>query len=147
MKTQKGFTLVELMIVVVIVGILASIGVPAYNDYVLRGKLTEAMTELAGMRVRLEQYYQDNRNYGSSAGACGLAMPASPDVKYFTYSCNWGAGGTDQFFTVTATGVAAQGTGGFTYTINQNNVKETTAAPADWGTSTTCWITKQGGAC
>lgn len=147
MKTQKGFTLVELMIVVAIVGILSSIAIPAYTSYVLRGKLTEATSELSAIRVKLEQYYQDNRSYGSSAAACGLAMPTSPDVRYFTYSCNWGAGGTDQFYTVTATGVSAQGTSGFTYTVNQSNVKETTAALAGWGTSTSCWVIKKGGGC
>lgn len=147
MKAHKGFTLVELMIVVVIVGILASIAVPAYSDYVLRGKLTEASTELAGIRVRLEQYYQDNRNYGSTDTTCGVAMPAAPSVRYFTYACNWGAGGTNQSFTATATGVATEGTGGFAYTIDQNNAKATTAAPAGWDTSASCWITKKGGSC
>lgn len=149
MKNAKGFTLVELMIVVVIVGILASIAVPAYGNYVLRGKLTEAMTELAAARVSLEQYYQDNRNYGSSAIACGVAMPASPAVKYFTYACNWGVGGTtSQTFTVKATGVATQGTDGFVYTIDQSNAKRTTDAPADWGVMPmNCWINKKGQTC
>ena len=147
MKVQKGFTLVELMIVVVIVGILASVAIPAYGDYVLRSKLTEAKTELSAARVRLEQFYQDNRSYGSTAATCGTAMPASPNVKYFVYSCSWGAGGTNQFFTATATGIATQGTGGFTYTIDQSNAKATTAVPAGWSTSATCWVTKKGGVC
>lgn len=141
MKTQKGFTLVELMIVVVIVGILASIGIPAYGSYVLRGKLTEASTELAGMRVRLEQYYQDNRTY------IGFDCTAVADAKYFSYDCPGVL--TDSAFTVVATGVAAQGVGGFTYTIDQNNAKATTAVPsADWGAAPiSCWVTKQGGGC
>lgn len=147
MKLQKGFTLIELMIVVAIVGILAGVALPAYNDYVLRGKLTEAATELAAMRVKLEQYYQDNRNYGSTADTCGVAVPASPAVSYFDYSCNWGAGGSAQSFTVSATGIATKGTGGFVYTINQNNAKATTAAPSGWGAPASCWITKKGGSC
>lgn len=147
MKLQKGFTLVELMIVVAIVGILASVAIPAYSSYVLRGKLTEASTELAGIRVRLEQYYQDNRNYGSTDTVCGMAMPTSPAVRYFTYSCNWGAGETNQSFTATATGVATEGTGGFVYTIDQNNTKATTAVPTGWTASASCWITKKGGSC
>ena len=87
-KKAKGFTLIELMIVVAIIGILSMIGIPAYNDYVTRGKLVDATSKLADMRIQLEQYYQDNRNYGSTSSSCGIAMPTS---KYFTISCKWGA--------------------------------------------------------
>lgn len=165
-KPQHGFTLIELMVTVVIVSILAAIAVPAYDNYVLRGKLTEAFTNLANLRVQLEQFYQDNRNYGSSATACGVDIngnvivpmpgtPGGPTVKYFTYTCNWtaasppnaSAGGNSQYFTVTATGVATGNTNGFAFTIDQSNNKATTLAPAGWQTSTTCWVTKPGGAC
>lgn len=144
MKTQKGFTLIELMITVVVIGILASIAVPAYSNYVLRGKLTEAMTELAAMRVKLEQYYQDNRTY---AGACaaGTVAPLPSGTKYFTYSCPTLSASA---FTVTAAGVDSQGTGAFVYTIDQSNTKQTTDAPTDWGTMpVNCWITKKGETC
>lgn len=155
MEKQNGFTLIELLVVVAIVGIIATIALPAYTDYVLRSKLTEAMTELAGMRVNLEQYYQDKRDYGSTAAACGFPVPAAPSVKYFTYSCGWRAGlapaygtdGTNQSFMVTATGIASQGTAGFVYTIDQLNAKQTTAVPTGWTGSSTCWITKKGGVC
>lgn len=144
MKKQKGFTLVELMIVVVIVGILASIGIPAYGNYVLRGKLTEASTELAAMRVKLEQYYQDNRTYVGGCAA-GTVAPLPSGTKYFTYACPVL---TASAFTVTATGVGTEGTGDFVYTIDQSNAKRTTDAPADWGTMpVNCWITKKGEGC
>lgn len=141
MKMQKGFTLVELMIVVVIVGILASIGIPAYSSYVLRGKLTEAFTELAGLRVHLEQYYQDNRTY------VGFDCTAVANAKYFSYGCPDVL--TASAFTAVATGIASEGTGGFIYTINQNNAKATSAVPsAEWGAPPiNCWVTKQGGTC
>lgn len=144
MKIQKGFTLVELMIVVVIIGILASIGLPAYGNYVLRGKLTEAQTELAAMRVKLEQYYQDNRTY---VGGCtaGTVAPLPAGTKYFTYTCPTL---TASAFTVTARGVATQGIGDFEYTIDQDNAKQTTDAPADWGAMpVNCWISKKGEGC
>jgi type IV pilus assembly protein PilE len=144
MKMQKGFTLVELMIVVVIVGILASIGLPAYGNYVLRGKLTEAQTELAGMRVKLEQYYQDTRTYVGGCAA-GTVAPLPTGTKYFTYSCPTL---TASAFTVTAAGVEEQGTGSFVFTIDQNNTKQTTDAPADWGAMpVNCWISKKGEGC
>lgn len=139
MKMQKGFTLIELMIVVVIVGILASIGIPAYSDYVLRGKLTEAATELASMRVRLEQYYQDNRTY------IGFDCTAVANAKYFTYGCPDVQ--TASAFTAVATGVATQGTGGFVYTINQNNAKSSTITAAGWTGNAACWATKKDGSC
>jgi type IV pilus assembly protein PilE len=149
MKMQKGFTLIELLVTVAIIGILSSIAIPAYTDYVLRGKLTEAKSNLAGIRVSLEQYYLDNRNYGSTAGACGVVMPGPADAKYFTYTCNWGAGGTDQFYTATATGIAGTPTNSFVFTIDQNNAKATTGVPpgTGWAINNQCWISKKGGVC
>lgn len=144
MHTQKGFTLVELMIVVVIVGILASIGIPAYGNYVLRGKLTEAPAELAAMRVKLEQYYQDNRTYVGGCAA-GTVAPLPAGTKYFTYTCPTL---TTSAFTVTARGIADEGIGDFEYTIDQSNAKQTTDAPASWGAMpVNCWITKEGEGC
>ncbi len=75
MQKAKGFTLIELMIVVAIIGILSMIGIPAYNDYVTRGKLVDATSKLADMRIQLEQYYQDNRNYGSTAPVAASQCP------------------------------------------------------------------------
>jgi type IV pilus assembly protein PilE len=150
MKMQTGFTLIELMVTVAIVAILATIALPAYNSYVLRGKLAEAYTNLANMRVQLEQYYQDNRDYGSTATVCGVAVPIFPAARYFSYTCNWGAGASPQFFTVTATGVATDITKGFAFTIDQGNNKGTTvtaAVPVGWSGNNTCWVTKQGGTC
>ena len=84
MKLQTGFTLIELMIVVAIVAILSAVAVPAYSSYSMRGKIPDATSNLAALRVSMEQFYQDNRNYGT-APACGVtAMPVS---SYFTFSC------------------------------------------------------------
>lgn len=163
MKIQKGFTLIELMIAVAVVGILATIALPAYGTYVLRGKLAEAPTNLANLRVQLEQFYQDNRNYGSAASACGVdalgnVVVMMPAGVHFSYSCNWTVasppnattGGTNQFFTVTATGLPTDSTKGFAFTIDQSNNKATTVTavvPPGWSGSTTCWVTKPGGTC
>ena len=152
MKVQQGFTLIELLVVVAIVGILATVALPAYNDYVLRGKLTEPMTELASMRVKLEQYYQDNRDYGSTATTCGVPAPVAPSVKYFTYTCGWRTGlapayatdGGNQSFKVTATGIPGTPTAAFVYTIDQLNAKTSTTP---WGNSNSCWVIRKGGIC
>ncbi len=141
MNRNRGFTLMEMMIVIAIIGILASVALPAYNDYVMRGRVAEAFGELSSMRAKLEQHFLDNRTY---AGACvaGTAAPL-PTGKYFTYSCALGA----STYKVTATGVAAEGTGGFAYTIDEANTRATTSAPAGYNTSATCWITKKGESC
>ena len=141
-QTISGFTLIEVMIVVAIIGILAAIAVPMYSDYLIRGKLAEAGSTLGNVRVQLEQYYQDNRNYGTGT-ACGVAMPA---MKYFTYTCTLTNSG--QGFTASAAGIAAQGVNGFTYTIDQTNNRLSTALPSGWGTApVNCWVNRKGGGC
>jgi len=139
---HRGFTLIELMIVVAIVAILASIALPSYNDYLMRGKLAEAHGELAAMRSKLETFYLDNRTY---IGACAAGTVAPlPTGKYFTYSCLTLTATT---YLVRATGAAGQQTAGFTYTIDQANVRATTAVPSGWTANATCWVTKKGGVC
>lgn len=139
MKLQKGFTLIELMVVVVIIGILASVALPAYQDYVTRGKIAEASSALSSERVRMEQYFQDNRRYSTVAGGttCGITPG---NTGNFNLTC----AATDTTFLLTAAGL------GFTYTVNHSNTKQTTAAPTGWAAAampTNCWITKKGGAC
>lgn len=144
----RGFTLIELMVVVVIIAVLAAIAVPSYSDYLVRGKVVEAMSGLADWRVKMEQYYQDNRNYGTTATDCPAAVPV-PTSKYFSFSCNWATGNTTQYFTLTATNRADQGLGAegdFVYTVNQSNTKVT---PKFYGATVdaACWLTKKGDSC
>lgn len=138
MKAQNGFTLTELMIVVAVIGILASVGIPAYNNYVTRGKLVEGTSALSDARVKMEQYFQDNRTY--DAGGGNTCPPAIPDeTTNFTYGCS--------NLTATTYIIAANGKGAlsdFSYSINQANTKSSTTP---WGNGATCWIMKQGDAC
>jgi type IV pilus assembly protein PilE len=135
---HKGFTLIELMIVVSIIAILASIAIPAYSDYVTRGKIAQGISELADSRIKMEQYFQDNRTYspGINAASIGLASGSKP---YFTYALS-SVGLTS--YTITATGIGNIST--YSYTIDQNNTK-TSSTP--WGNSSTCWVKSKGGAC
>lgn len=140
----RGFTLIELMIVLAIMGILAAIAVPNYTEYVTRGKITDATSTLSNLRVQMEQYYQDNRNYG--AAACGVTMPAAS--RYFTFTCAWGASGNNQTYLLTATG-SGGGMTGFAFTLDDANGKATTAVPSGWTqpSPNTCWVMRKGGGC
>lgn len=135
---HRGFTLIELMVVVAIVAILAAVALPAYNDYVLRGKLTEAFTNLAALRVQAEQFFQDNRTYvGFACNATG--------AKYFAYDCPTL---TASAYTVRAQGVATQGVANFVYTIDQANAKGTTTVGTGWtGAGSACWVRRKDGTC
>jgi type IV pilus assembly protein PilE len=136
MKKSQGFTLIELMIVVGIVGILAAIAIPMYADYITRAQLVAAHTGLQGFRVRMEQTYQDNRQY-----LCPAAMPV---IENFAVACQ----ATPQTFTLTATGNAGRvaGPGGpFQFTINETGARTTVGTPTGWMPAVAnCFVTRKG---
>jgi type IV pilus assembly protein PilE len=147
MKTQTGFTLIELLIVVAIIGILAAVALPSYADYVTRGKIPDATSELAARRVQMEQFFQDNRTY-VGAPACTAASAS----QYFDFSCS--AGPTATTYTLQAAGKTTAGQNsmqGFAYTINEAGTRATViTAPAStkgWTAGTCGWMTKKGGNC
>jgi len=142
MKRTYGFSLIELLVAVAIVSILASIAVPGYRDYVRRGKLAEAYTNLASQRVKMEQFYQDNRTYNNACQPNTVA-PKPADTINFTYTCTI----ADQTYTITATGLATGNLAGFRFTVDQNNNRATPAVPSGWTSSTTCWIKNKDGSC
>ncbi|MGH8416693.1 MAG: pilin [Pseudomonas sp.] len=71
MNSQKGFTLIELMIVVAIVGILAAVALPAYQDYTIRAQATELMALTDGAKVAVTEYYQTNGKLPATADDAG----------------------------------------------------------------------------
>lgn len=98
MRHQKGFTLIELMIVVTIIGILAAIAYPAYQDYVLRAKRGDAMNGLAAIRIAQEQHRASNLLFSSSTTIDGTDYSSSPE-GYWTISVSSADGSS---FVVTA---------------------------------------------
>jgi len=142
---SRGFTLIELMITVAVIGILSAVAYPSYTSYISRGKIAEATGALGTLRVGLEQYYQDNRNYGSTATACGggMVMPITPS---FTVTCSWDAGGTSQSFLATASGTAAGGMAGYVFRVNDANAQSTTQF-AGAAVAAACWMKKSGDTC
>lgn len=139
---MRGFTLIELMITVVIIGILSSIALPAYTDYVSRGRITEAVAGLSDMTVKMEQFFQDNRTY---VGACtaGTVAPLPASTARFSFACSGLSGNA---YTVTATGAGTMLN--FGYSIDQTGAHVTTSLPTGWsGVNTTCWVLKKDGSC
>src|SRR5258705_13617568 len=66
-KLQKGFTLIELMIVVAVIGILAAVAIPAYQDYIARSQLSEAVSLTAGGKTPMAEYYNDKGQWPAAA--------------------------------------------------------------------------------
>ena len=76
-KIQKGFTLIELMIVVAIIGILAAVAIPAYQDYTVRAKVTEGLSLASAAKTSVSEYFSSNDTLPANNTQAGLATPAS----------------------------------------------------------------------
>ncbi len=140
-KSSSGFTLIELMVVVVITGILVAIALPQYSEFMVKGKLSEAVTLLTDLQTREEQYYQDNRVYlDITAGA--TTKPVAGQY-YTTRTCVTSSAAQSYLCTVDGTGL---GLG--TFTVDDAGTKKTVTAPTGWTLpATNCWVKNKGGAC
>jgi len=76
-KAQQGFTLIELMIVVAIIGILAAVAIPAYQDYTIRAKITEAMSIASQAKTAVSEYYISQGSMPADQATAGLDTAAS----------------------------------------------------------------------
>ena len=72
-KVQQGFTLIELMIVVAIIGILASVAIPAYQDYIARSQVSEALSLAGGPKTAIAEYWSSEGTFPSNNAAAGVA--------------------------------------------------------------------------
>ncbi|MES1987900.1 MAG: type IV pilin protein [Pseudomonadota bacterium] len=140
---EGGFSLIELMIAVAIIGILAAIALPNYSDYVIKASLPDATSTLLATRAKMEQHFQDNRDYqtvGAFTSPCAVAIP---NAGKFSFACS---NLTATTYTITATGSGMVSS--FSYTIDQSNNQATTQVKSGWGTApATCWLMKKGATC
>ncbi len=150
-RRQRGFTLIELMIAVVIASILAAIAIPSYSSYIMRSRRTEAKSALLNLASLEERFFSTNNTYsalptdlGYTAGA-GVSFPVGSgyyNIQPLTVNpavapLNSASAGTPATYSITAVPVAgstqANDSGCTSFTISSGGVQ--TSA----GTSTTCW--------
>ncbi len=84
MKKQQGFTLIELMIVVAIIGILAAIAIPAYQDYTIRAQVSEGLNLAGGAKAAVSEYTMDRGTFPTTNLLAGIAQPGEITGKYVT---------------------------------------------------------------
>ena len=126
---QRGFTLIELMIVLVVAAILAAIALPAMSEYMLRGKLASATASLREAAQRMENFYADNRSYAATAGGGTCAVQNFTDTSsQFTFACVLQSAGQGFRFDAIGTG----GSAGFRYRIREGGQEQTVTLPAGW---------------
>lgn len=117
LQKQKGFTLIELMIVIAIIGILAAIAIPAYQDYIARSQMTEAMSLASGQKTNVaETWSQIGTLTGINSGTNGIPAAASITGQYVD---NVAVANGVVTATMKATGVSA-GIQGATLTLTPN---------------------------
>ena len=138
MKKQQGFTLIELMIVVAIIGILAAIAIPAYQDYTIRAQVSEGLSLSAGAKAAVAEYYQDQGAFPSDNNEAGLEASGNITGQYVTQVA---VGNADGVITVTYGNKANANIAGDTLTLSAtDNNGSISWACADGGGLQDKWL-------
>lgn len=133
-KYEQGFSLIELVITITILGILAAVAIPAYNSQKLKGNRTEAISALTEAAQMQQRWYSDNGTYTSDAD--DIDMPATTETGKYTLAVN---SSDSETFTVTATATSNQvaDTNCRTFSLDQAGRK--TSTDSGGSASTGCW--------
>jgi len=150
-RRQRGFSLIELVIAMVIASILAAIAIPSYSSYIMRSRRTEAKSALLNLASLEERFFSTNNTYSSTPGDLGYAttatLPFPVGSGYYNITAlsvipaappaNSTSAGTPAIYTITAapvpTNSQANDSGCTSFTITSGGVQTST------GSSTTCW--------
>ena len=98
MKKQQGFTLIELMIVVAIIGILAAIAIPAYQDYTIRAQVSEGLNLTGAAKAAVTEYFQDRGTMPLDNTVAGISTPATSIAGKYVTSVQVVAGRIDVLY-------------------------------------------------
>ena len=128
MKKQQGFTLIELMIVVAIIGILAAIAIPAYQDYTIRAQVSEGLSLAAGAKVAVAEFYQDSGTLPTSNLKVGLGVANTIKGSYVDQVTVAGAGVISVRYSKTAPFKSNVAIGGAVLTLSPT----TSAGSVSW---------------
>lgn len=135
-RTPRGFTLIELMITVAVIGILAAVAYPSYQSYITRSNRAAAQNFMLEVASRQERFLLDARQYGADLAALGMTVPPSVAANYNVTTV--GAGGPPPTYTVTAAPIgnqAARDTLCATLTVNATGAKTASGS----GGAAQCW--------
>ena len=141
---NRGFSLIELMIVVAIIGLLVAIGLPSYQNQVMRNHRVQAKNALLDLAAREERFYAINNNYSSSAAALGYAslplnVTSGDSSSFYQLSVATSNGNQNYTGTATPTGNQANDATCYAYTINQAGQKGNADAGGNALASASCW--------
>ena len=145
MRRQRGFTLMELMIVVAIVAILAAIALPSYQEYVRAGRRGDAMNQVGSLQMALERWRAENPSFANCTGSpCGSGTyPTVPDATASPYYSLAISGASGSAYTITATprsGSAQAGDRCGNFTLTNTGVRGVATGTLGSGTTAEeCW--------
>lgn len=136
MKKYNGFTLIELMVVVAIIGVISAIAFPSYNSYMNKSRRADAKVGLQKLADKQERFYLQNNTYTSVFTSAGLNTSTTSEEGYYTFAVD-SASVSGFSMTATAVGIQANDIDCATLTLSSTSLKTATAGSG--GDATKCW--------